>query len=188
MPRYFNTAGPCQNDLHYMLPPVQRLPELMQLIEQRGYFVIHAPRQTGKTTAMMALAQQLTTSGNYTAIVLSVESGAAYPHDPDQAQKYILNDWQNTSRVVLPPELQLPKFADIQAETGITDLDLRTVLQAWTIASPRPLITFIDEIDSLAEETLITILRQLRAGYPHRPQGFPQSLALIVFKMCGITR
>ena len=179
MSRYFNTAGPCKPALHYMLPPLSRLPELMQTIEQQGYFVIHAPRQTGKTTAMMALAQQLTASGNYTAIVLSVESGAAYPHDPDRAQKYIIKDWQNTSRIVLPPKLQLPKLADIQAETGITDLDLRTVLQAWAIASPRPLVTFIDEIDSLESETLITILRQLRTGYPYRPEGFPQSLALI---------
>ena len=47
-----------------MLPPLARLPELPQLIEQQGYFVIHAPRQVGKTTAMLALAQQLTVSGN----------------------------------------------------------------------------------------------------------------------------
>ena len=59
MSKWFNTAGPCQGDIHYMLPPIARLPQLTQLIEQRGYFVIHAPRQTGKTTAMMALAQNL---------------------------------------------------------------------------------------------------------------------------------
>jgi hypothetical protein len=65
MRRWFNTAGPCQADIHYMLSPTQRLPNLERLIEQRNYFVIHAPRQTGKTTAMMALAQQLTASGYY---------------------------------------------------------------------------------------------------------------------------
>jgi hypothetical protein len=57
MPRWFNTAGPCQSDIHYMLPPTQRLPELARLIEQRSYFVVHAPRQTGKSTAMLALYQ-----------------------------------------------------------------------------------------------------------------------------------
>jgi hypothetical protein len=151
----------------------------MPLIEQQGYFVIHAPRQTGKTTAMMALAQQLTASGDYVAIVLSVETGAAYKQDVVQAQQWILNDWQNTTRIVLPPELQLPKISEVRAETGMTNLDLRTVLQAWTLAAPRPFVVFIDEIDSLEDETLITVLRQLRAGYPHRPQGFPHSLALI---------
>ena len=62
MTKWFNTAGPCQPDIHYMLSPLARLPQLEQLIAQRGYFVIHAPRQTGKTTAMLALAQLLATT------------------------------------------------------------------------------------------------------------------------------
>jgi hypothetical protein len=65
MPRWFNTAGPCQADIHYVLPPTLRLPGLERLIAQRNYFVIHAPRQVGKTTAMLALAKQLTDSGQY---------------------------------------------------------------------------------------------------------------------------
>jgi predicted AAA+ superfamily ATPase len=71
MPRWFHTAGPCQEDIHYILPPTGRLPTLEQLITQRRYFVIHAPRQVGKTTAMMALEQQLTQSGQYTAAIVS---------------------------------------------------------------------------------------------------------------------
>ena len=80
MPKQFNTAGPCKSDIHYMLSPTVRLPELKALIDGQNYFVIHAPRQTGKTTAMMTLAQELTESGDYTAIVLSVETGAAFKH------------------------------------------------------------------------------------------------------------
>jgi hypothetical protein len=57
MPKWFNTAGPCKPDIHYMLSPLDRLPNLERLVAQRGYFVIHAPRQTGKTTAMLTLAQ-----------------------------------------------------------------------------------------------------------------------------------
>lgn len=53
--RWFNTAGPCQPDIHYLLSSRDRLPEVMQLIQQRGAFIIHAPRQTGKTTAMLTL-------------------------------------------------------------------------------------------------------------------------------------
>ena len=63
MSRWFNTAGPCQADIHYMLSPTSRLPDLEQLIEQRSYFVIHAPRQTGKTTAMLALARLHSSNG-----------------------------------------------------------------------------------------------------------------------------
>ncbi|MCL5436300.1 MAG: AAA-like domain-containing protein, partial [Candidatus Dependentiae bacterium] len=37
---------------------------------------------------------------------------------------------------------------------------------------------FIDEIDSLVGDTLISVLRQLRAGYSERPERFPQSVCL----------
>ncbi len=73
-----------------MLSPTTRLPNLEHLIEQRSYFVIHAPRQTGKTTAMLALAQQLTNSGRYAAVMVSAEVGAPFSHDPGAAENAIL--------------------------------------------------------------------------------------------------
>jgi hypothetical protein len=69
MARRFNTAGPCRPDLHYMIPAERRLPEAPGLVEQGAYFVVHAPRQTGKTTALRALADQLTASGRWAALV-----------------------------------------------------------------------------------------------------------------------
>ncbi|NES23845.1 MAG: ATP-binding protein, partial [Symploca sp. SIO3E6] len=174
MSKWFNTAGPCQMDIHYMLSPLVRLPELTRLIERRGYFVIHAPRQTGKTTAMLALAQQLTASGQYTAVMLSAEVGAAFPHDPGAAEKAMLGSWRNSAEDYLPTALHPPTWPN--ADPGVR---LQAALRAWAKASPRPLVVFIDEIDSLRDETLIAILRQLRSGYPNRPQGFPQALALI---------
>ena len=44
-----------------------------------------------------------------------------------------------------------------------------------------PIVLMIDEIDSLVGDTLISVLRQLRAGYTDRPEGFPQSIIL-----CGV--
>ena len=40
---------------------------------------------------------------------------------------------------------------------------------------------FFDEIDALRGQSLITVLRQLRAGFPDRPGGFPASVVL-----CGL--
>lgn len=75
---WFNTTDPSKANIHYMLPPTVRLPNLERLIVQQNYFVVHAPQQTGKTTAMLALAQQLTESGEYTAVMVSVEVGAPF--------------------------------------------------------------------------------------------------------------
>jgi hypothetical protein len=176
MPKNFNTAGPCKSKIHYMLSPTGRLPELKALIDGENYFIIHAPRQVGKTTAMMALAQELNDSGQYLAVMLTLETGAPFPDAPEQAQQSILRRWQNEIRF---RKLPLPTLTQIQTETETSPLDIQTVLQSWSMASPLPLIVFLDEIDSLQDQTLISILRQLRAGYPNRPQGFPHSVGLI---------
>ena len=99
MPKWFNTAGPCQADIHYMLSPTARLPELCRLIDQRNYFVIHAPRQVGKTTAMIALAQELTESEQYTAVMVSVEVGAAFPEQHNKAEVAILETGLSTIEI-----------------------------------------------------------------------------------------
>lgn len=174
MAKWFNTAGPCKADIHYRLPPLDRLPQVNRLVTQQGYFAVHAPRQTGKTTAMLHLAQQLTTGGDYTAVVLSVEVGAAFPNDLDRAEKAILNSWRNQAENRLPQGLQPPAWPD--APPG---QQIQSGLQAWAKASPRPLVLLIDEVDVLRDDVLVSLLRQLRAGYPDRPEGFPHALALI---------
>ena len=174
MAKWFNNAGPCKADIHYMLSPLTRLPELTQLIAQQGYFVIHAPRQMGKTTAMLALAGQLTVSGEYNAIMVSAEVGAAFPHEPGMAEAAILDAWSNAAQFRLPADLQPPPWPQ-----SVPGQRIGKALSDWAQQSPRPLVVFIDEIDALQDETLLTVLRQLRNGYPNRPQGFPHSLALI---------
>jgi hypothetical protein len=178
MSKWFNTAGPCKADIHYMLPPLARLPELPALIEQQNYFVIHAPRQVGKTTAMLALAQELTESGQYTAVMLSVEVGAPFPNEPEKAERAILSAWEDAISFWLPselPELQPRNYLKKEEDSQRIGKFLRN----WADASPRPLVIFIDEIDSLQDQALISVLRQLRDGYPRRPQGFPYSVGLI---------
>ncbi|MTJ09643.1 AAA-like domain-containing protein [Anabaena sp. UHCC 0204] len=176
MSRWFNIAGPCEDDIHYMLSPTTRLPDLEELIQQRSYFVLHAPRQTGKTTAMLALAQQLTATGNYAAVMVSAEVGSAFNHDPGAAELAILGAWQNTIEDNLPPELQPPVKQWQQEEAGNR---IKSFLRSWSKAIDRPLILFIDEIDSLQDQTLISVLRQLRDGFPNRPENFPSSVGLI---------
>jgi len=174
MPKHFNTAGPCQADIHYTLSPTRRLPELRALIDGRNYFVIHAPRQVGKTTAMLALAQELTNGGDYTAVMLSLEVGAPFSQDPHKAEQAILDEWKQSIRFRLPAALHPTEWPSTNSSS-----QLSTFLSNWAANAKRPLVIFLDEIDSLEDQTLISVLRQLRAGFPNRPQGFPHSLGLI---------
>ncbi len=172
--KHFNTAGPCKPDIHYMLPASTRLPELRRLIDQQNYFVIHAPRQVGKTTMMLQLAQELTREGRYTALLVSMEVGAAFNDDIGAAELAMLGAWRGNAEAWLPAALQPPAWP--QAETGER---IFSALKTWAQNSARPLVVFLDEIDALENGTLISSLRQLRNGFVNRPQGFPWALGLI---------
>jgi hypothetical protein len=174
MPRWFNTAGPCDPAKHYMLPALRRLPQVRPLIEQEGYFILHAPRQVGKTTALRSLARELTAEGRYTAALVSMEPGEPFPKDVGAAEAAVLSGWRLAMRAQLPPELQLPPFPDVAPGGRIG-----TALATWAESSPRPVVVFLDEIDALRDEALQSVLRQLRAGYPQHPTHFPHALALI---------
>ncbi len=79
MRRFFNTTGLCNPQHHYMVDPFRDLySDVLRLIESQQYFLIHAPRQTGKTTFLHALAHRLNLEGDYVSVVCSLES-AGYP-------------------------------------------------------------------------------------------------------------
>ncbi len=63
--RFFNTAGPVDCNRHCCLPPLERIPldQVLLLIEQQKCFVLHAPRQTGKTSSLLALMDYLNNHG-----------------------------------------------------------------------------------------------------------------------------
>jgi hypothetical protein len=157
-----------------MLPAMRRLPQVRRLIDQETYFVVHAPRQVGKTTALLSLAQELTAEGRYVAVLVSMEVGAAFTEDIGAAEAAVLASWRSAVEAQLPPELCPPAFSEAPPGSRIGN-----ALAIWARASPRPLIVFIDEIDALRDDVLVSVLRQLRDGYRNRPRHFPTALALI---------
>ena len=76
--RFFNVAGPVCLDEHYAVPPLDRVDvdEILALIRTKQYFVLHAPRQTGKTSALIALRDLLNCgeAGDFRCVDVNVES------------------------------------------------------------------------------------------------------------------
>lgn len=178
MARRFNTAGPNRPKIHYTLDPLARAPELRFLIESEEYFVMHAPRQTGKTTLLDALAHKLTAEGRYTALRFSIERGRPFKGDVAAANRAVISALQSVAAATLPEALRPPAELFLE-EKFEPSSGLFNVLNKWSQSSSRPLVVFIDEIDTLEDEALLSILHQLRDGYILRPQSFPQSVALI---------
>lgn len=173
----FNTTGPCLEERHYMLPPEQRLAEVRDLIDDHAFFVIHAPRQTGKTTLLRNLSRHLTQERKYAALTVSLESFTR--SDVQQAMPGILSKLRYDSEFQLPDGLRPPAPDTCEATP---DVALVTYLSAWSKNIDRPAVLFLDEIDSISGPLLLSILRQLRDGYTSRPAPFPQSIALVGLK------
>ncbi|MCB9762007.1 MAG: ATP-binding protein [Alphaproteobacteria bacterium] len=174
-PRYFNTTGPCRPEDHYMLSPGRRLPELRRLIQEKRYFVLHAPRQTGKTTTMRALAAELRAEGGV-ALHVSLETSRQEPSVAVAEPRWMRSIAWN-AELELPPEDRPPDPDTISGAVG--DL-LRVMLSRWCVkVRPRPVVLLLDEVDTIEGEAMVSFLAQLRGGFHLRPGGFPASIAFI---------
>ena len=180
--RFFNTAGPIDAEMHYHIPPLARLDvdDLLLLIRQRKYFVLHAPRQTGKTSALLTLRDDLNASGEFRCVYVNVEVGQAAREDVAAAMRAILSALARGARHALDDLFVADIWSSILNDAGPNDA-LGETLARWAESDARPLVLMIDEIDALVGDTLLAVLRQLRAGYPERPRRFPQSVIL-----CGV--
>jgi len=182
MEKFFATAGPVQADINYCVPPLERLnvPELEQLIAQRKYFLLHAPRQTGKTGCLLALMAHLNKQGIYKCLYANIEMAQAFREDVASGMMSVARSIATSARS------QLNDFSVVEILNTLVDRNaygniVEEMLSLWAQASEQPIVLLLDEVDALVGDTLISLLRQLRAGYANRPQAFPQSILL-----CGV--
>ncbi|MCK4766398.1 MAG: AAA-like domain-containing protein [Candidatus Aminicenantes bacterium] len=182
MERFFNTAGPVKKDMHYCIEPLTRfdLDEILALIKQEKYFVLHAPRQTGKTSYMLALMDYINEQGTYKALYVNVESAQAARGNVEKGIRTILDALASFAFYQLKDTFLQDNRRQILGNTT-EFFALQDALTKWSAQSEKPLVLFIDEIDALVGDTLISVLRQLRSGYTMRPKLFPQSVVL-----CGV--
>ena len=182
MPKHFNTTGPVFAGKHYCIDPMQRIDweELEHLISTEKYFVLHAPRQTGKTSTLLAMADELNSSGHYNALYVNIEAAQALRNDVDKGLATVCETIAANARTQkIEPRLEAitDKLLKTRQPAGV----LTQQLSLWAEMSDKPIVLMLDEADSLVGDTLISLLRQIRAGYSQRPQSFPHSIIL-----CGV--
>lgn len=172
MPRRFNTAGPNDSARHTTISARSRVPALWDIIEQSSYFVLHAPRQMGKTTLLLDLAAELNREKTHVAAVISLEPGAAFPAI-DAAELAMLDSWRYDLAAYLPSDISVPRWPEAPPGNRIG-----ATLSAFAQHCPRPLVLFLDGLDTLSRDVRMSVIRQIRAGKPRRPRGFPSSIGI----------
>jgi hypothetical protein len=98
--KFFNTAGPVIPEDHYILDPLRRVSyeEISDLIDQKRYFVLHAPRQTGKTTSLLAMAGRINEEGRYRCVYINVEAAQTARSDVAEGMLSILTELNGACR------------------------------------------------------------------------------------------
>ena len=183
MERYFNIAGPCIPSEHYMLPALDRLPGIRRLIARRQYFVIHAPRQTGKTTALKALVREINGKRDMAALYCTLETlqGATDPvRAMESIRSLLLFNARNTLPDLFPDSGSTPSVQEDGIAYDPGTIAVREMLTSLCRRAGKPFVVFFDEADCLFGQVLISFLRQLRDGYVNRSDiPFPSSIALV---------
>ncbi len=178
--RFFNTVGAIDPEKHYFLPHRLDWKLLMGFIEKEYYFVLHAPRQSGKTTAIIEFVNYLNQEKKYKALYLSIESARSAVNDVCRAVQIILEQFKFKIRLLLPNEKEALDYLEKALSEPIKESGVLSFLYFWAEASKKnPLVIFFDEFDVLAGESLIAMLTQFRTGYTDRPEHFPQTICLV---------
>ena len=182
MERFFNTAGPIIPEDHYHIPSLQRwdLEEILSLIDQKRYFVLHAPRQTGKTSCLLALMELLNAQEPYASLYVNIEPAQTARNDVDRGIRTVMGRIAYSAEFYLKDK-RFHKWVKEIKDSESGDNMLTALLQQWSSHSDQPIVLMLDEIDALMGDTLVSVLRQVRAGYSQRPGAFPQSVIL-----CGV--
>lgn len=180
--KFFNTEGPPRSDLNYLIDPLSRvdLNLLDQFLARQQYFVLHAPRQTGKTAVLLALEAYWNHRGDVRCVYSNIEAAQAARNDVEGGMRGIVDILALDGERALGDRSISDVRGEVQASMHAHQL-VNQFLSSWARLDERPLVLLLDEVDALVGDTLLALLRQLRAGYPHRPSRFPSSIVL-----CGV--
>ena len=171
--RFFNTTGPCNPWDHYMLPPADRLigAQLDRYIGDKLYWVLHAPRQTGKTTFLQYWAREINSGNEAVACYVSIERCQRLS-EPERCMPDLCKVIQEYAGF---SNLPVPEFSMDTPYSMLSE-----VLNHFSsLIAPKPLVMLFDDVNALEGDAMISFLSQLRSGFMIRSIGkFPVSIAL----------
>ena len=165
--RFFNTAGPVVAGKHYAIPPLARvdLEELLTLVRRERYFVLHAPRPTGKTTTLLALRDLLNSGpeGDFRCVYASLEAGRTTGGNVERAARIVLGELATEAAATLGDASFERDWPQALASAG-PERALRVALTRWAAADPCPLVLLLDEVDTRTGDAAFVLPTRCRLG------------------------
>ncbi|MDR1309204.1 MAG: hypothetical protein LBL95_04815 [Deltaproteobacteria bacterium] len=152
------------------------------MIENEYYFILHAPRQTGKTTYLNFLTNKINRDGRWYALNCSL-AGLRGISDRGEAMTTVVSQINVAMTRSLVTTIREKAFTyDSLPGMKAPDFKVATILNHLCRDLERDLVVFFDEADLLSGHGLISFLAQVRDGYLYRDETvnrFPRSMALV---------
>ena len=167
----FNTTAVCIPSKHYMVDLSERVKEIKKLVDAGKYFTINRARQYGKTTTLAALQRVLT--NEYVVLNLSFArvTKANFKTEQSFVKSFCRLFKKNPALYRSIPEQIRGQFEDyLNRKDEKAEMDeLFLTLGEWCGISEKPIVLFIDEVDSATNnQVFLDFLALLRDGYISR--------------------
>lgn len=165
----FNTTAVCIPSKHYMVDLSERVAQIRRLVDSGKYFTINRARQYGKTTTLKALQRAL--KNDYIVLSLSFEgiASAGYQTEGEFIQSFsrLVLDQNEFYGLYLPDRIAEAFSRFVQEDVKKPKMDeLYRTFRRWIAVSEKPIVMFIDEVDSAAyNQVFLDFLGLLRDGF-----------------------
>jgi hypothetical protein len=176
IPKFFNTGGPSDPLRHYLVPSVDRVPFVRQMVEDGLYFVLKAPYQSGKTTLAKELIKEINLDGRFYALYLNLHELKDI-NNLTIATRYFLDILIDTLRLSKDPILSSVRF---RVDNKLTRKTVKDILTYLCLSLDKPLVLIVDNIYSLPLKTLVFFLDAFFSGFVSREKySFPHSVLFL---------
>ncbi len=158
MKRKFNTSGPNIIDDHYTIQRQNIISKGLELVSEKRYFTIWAPRQTGKSTYFRQLAEELEKQ-NYKVAHINFENFRT-----EKIQTFVSSFKRNVN------------------EFWNTNYDFETIPEFFELIQTLKqgkCVLIIDEVEGINQEYFGTFLHSIRNAYHSREKHCLKSVILV---------
>ena len=156
--RYFNTSGPNIPSKHYTIERTKLIQKGVNLVKDERYFTIWAPRQTGKSTYFLQLADELEKQ-DYKVAHISFEG-------------YTISSIKSFIEELI---YQLNNFWN----TKFIETELHEVFNEISKINTQKCVLIIDEVEGINPEYFGTFLHSIRRVYHSRHKHCLKSVILV---------
>jgi hypothetical protein len=131
-----------------MLPVLPRLPGMDEMLANENYFILHAPRQSGKTTFLQALIKKINSEGHSYAFYCSIDA-TQNMDDDDKAMRTIAEQINRALKMTGIQEFVKLSYPDDSLPNAGSSVKIENFLNYLCLNLDKNLIVFLTKLTVL---------------------------------------